>query len=69
MKQKWLRFLTKLVKPCHFFRVAKTPKGDYLHCEYDGSYRHKCRTHKCPHFAPTGRYKLAQKLGMVKQKG
>lgn len=43
MKRKWLRFLTKLVKPCHFFRVAKTPKGDYLHCEYDGSYRHKCR--------------------------
>lgn len=67
MKQKRLKFMTKLVKPCHFFRVAKTPKGDYLHCGFDGSYRHKCKTFNCPHFAPTVRYRIARRLGMVKR--
>ena len=66
MKRKWLKFVTMLVKPCHFFGVTKTPKGDYLHCSYDGTRRKRCGTWKCPHFTPTTRYKIARALGMVK---
>lgn len=66
MKRRLMRLLTKLVKPCYWFNVAKTRKGDYLHCGYDGTRRKRCGTYRCPHFAPTTRYKIARWLGMVK---
>ena len=66
MKDRILWMLTKWMKPCHFFKVVKGPKRDYVKCEYDGGYRKRCGTYECPHFTPTGRYKLARFLGMVK---
>ena len=66
-KQKFLWFLTKHMKPCYWFSVTKTPKGDYLHCGYNGSRRKRCGTYNCPHFAPTTWYKIARWLGMVKR--
>lgn len=65
-KQKFLWFLTKHMKPCYFFHVAKTPKRDYVDCRAYKGYRKKCGTWQCPYFIPTGWYKLARFLGMVK---
>ena len=38
------RVLTNLVKPCVFYQETETPKGLKLKCNYDGSYRNRCRT-------------------------
>ena len=60
------RGLTKLVKPCVFYKELETPKGDKLMCQYDGSRRNRCRTVNCPHFSPTRRYRIARFFGMVR---
>ena len=60
------RVLTNLVKPCVFSQETETPKGLKLKCNYDGSYRNRCRTVSCPHFRPTRRYRIARWFGMVR---
>jgi hypothetical protein len=66
VKKKFLMFLTRHMKPCHFFSVAKGPKKDYVNCGAYHAYRNRCKTWQCPHFAPTIRYRIARWLGMVK---
>lgn len=58
--------LTRLVKPCMFYKALETPKGPKLSCQYDGTRRNRCGTWKCPHFAPTMRYRIARWFGMVR---
>jgi len=58
--------LTKIVKPCFFYKETKTPKGIKLQCGYDQSRRNRCGTVKCPHFRPTLRYRIARRFGMVR---
>ena len=60
------RGLTRLVKPCVFYKETETPKGKQLICQYDGARRNRCRTLNCPHFSPTMRYRIARRLGMVR---
>ena len=63
---KLARKLTRLVKPCHFYKAVETPKGDKLICGYDQSRRNRCKTVNCPHFTPTIRYRIARYFGMVR---
>ena len=60
------RGLTRLVKPCVFYKETETHKGQQLICQFDGSRRNRCRTVNCPHFSPTRRYKIARHFGMVR---
>ena len=65
-KVKLARKMTRLVKPCVFYKETETPKGQQLICRYDGSRRNRCKTVGCPHFSPTRRYKIARWFGMVR---
>lgn len=66
MKKKFLMFLTRHMRPCYFFSVAKGPRKDHVNCGAYHAYLNRCKTWKCPYFAPTIRYRIARRLGMVK---
>ena len=66
MKVKTARRLTRMVKPCVFYKELETKRGLKLACQYDGARRNRCRTVYCPHFRPTLRYRIAQHFGMVR---
>lgn len=66
VKVRAARRLTKLVKPCVFYKETETPKGLKLSCQFNGMRRNRCRTVYCPHFRPTLRYRIAQHFGMVR---
>lgn len=66
MKRKSLEFLSRHFKPCYFYKVAKGPNKDHVNCQAYKAYRNRCKTHQCPYFMPTLRYRIARWLGMVR---
>ena len=67
MRKKLLRMISNWMKPCHYFQKIETGRREYLRCGWDGAYRKRCKTRNCPHFTPTGLYKIACRLGMARR--
>lgn len=66
MRDKILRLISRHMKPCYYYTVAKGPKKDHVYCTAYRGYRNRCKTWQCKRFAPTGWYRIARLLGMVK---